>query len=535
MVTFDDIINDFNEKYNTYVIDVSKYFNNGDKWLYNIVKSIYKESYDPHERIIFYFPKDKYPYNNNVGQLVSSLQQHIASFDISHFFIKIITEDELVDTSIEKCHKLYGIDSHIIECIIASYVPGDHPKDDLLNPKDTICSLLWDEFYVSASSEVFPCCYVDRGKSFADMNASSWVDVLNSEKFRKLRVKMLNGEKDEACRDCYKIEKSNTYSLRMKANKVYDGIDIVSLMKGRTDANGGIISPPSRLTFGFRNTCNLKCVMCTGRSSSMIQKEEYELLGKTFNVNDDLQNIDRKKRMDIILPVVKHLDYIIFAAGEPLLIKEHYDILDELIKLDMLDIRIEYYTNMTMKTYKDKNIYDYWRQFSNLNLYFSVDGMHKRGEYVRYGINWTDLEKNYDEVIRLLPNANVEFASTIHLYNAFDLINFHQSWITNKKILPSKLQVKAVVSPSFMTIQVLPQKYKELLDKKINDHIQLLNTYPDSSNIIYLWDCVLKTLWEADNSHLIGQLFEHTDKIDNHRNMFFDETFPEYADLRSYI
>jgi len=532
---FRQIVDDLKKTYTIHLINLSDFFVNDDNWLYNIIKDVYQEVYAPDDRLVFYFPSDQYLYDDEIGTLIPLFQEYVALFDISHCFIKIITEDEKVIASLNHSHQLYAIDNHQIECIISENVSGFHAPSNINNSEETVCALLWDEFYIDPSAEVFPCCNVDKSTVFVDMNVNSYMDILNSKNFRNLRKKMLNGQKDRNCELCYKVEKSNTYSLRMKANKPYKNSNIVELMRDRTSADGEVSIPPKRLVFGFRNTCNLKCVMCTGSSSSMIQKEEAEILDKTFQLREKLSSTEYKKRMDLILPMIETLEHIIFAAGEPLLIKEHYDILDKLVELKQWDITIEYYTNLTMLTYHQKDVVEYWKHFNNLNLYFSLDAMYERGEYVRNGIDWHIIEMNYDNITQLLPTANIEINSTIHLYNAFSVIPFHKKWIENNKILPSKLHVKAVVFPLFMTLQVLPVTYKEKLSKDIKEYIEFLRTYPDTEKIVYLWDCVLKTLWEADNSHLIPQFFDYTDNIDEFRGLSFDETFPEYADLRSYV
>jgi|APSaa5957512535_1039671.scaffolds.fasta_scaffold50837_1 MoaA/NifB/PqqE/SkfB family radical SAM enzyme len=532
---FEQIIDELTREYDIQLMDLSDFFINDDKWLYDVIENVYKEVYDNDHRLVFYFTNDQYLYNDGRGTLISLLQGYIALFDISHFFIKIITEDKMVIPSLKYSHQQFAIDDYPIECIIATNIAGYVVPKNSNDPMETICASLWDEFYIDPSAEVFPCCNIDKRNVFVDMDKGSYMEISNSENFRKLRIKMLNGQKDRNCALCYEIEKSNTFSLRMKANKPYENMDIVDILRNKTDDNGKISLSPTRLVFGFKNTCNLKCVMCTGSSSSAIQKEEIVMFGKTFQPRDKLLPVDYKKRMDMLLPIVENLEHIIFSAGEPLLIKEHYEILDRLVALERWDINIEYYTNLTMMTYHNRDIIDCWRKFNNLNLNFSLDAMHDQGEYVRNGIEWDLIMDNYDNIKCMLPTTNVEIHSTMHLYNAFRVIPFHKEWITKNLIDPSKLRVRAVVFPDVISLQVLPVAYKETLAIEIKEHIRFLSSYPNTEYIIYLWECVYDYVWEANNSHLLHQFVDYTDKKDKHRELCFETTFPEYAGLRDHI
>ena len=64
---------------------------------------------------------------------------------------------------------------------------------------------------------------------------------------------------------------------------------------------------------------------------------------------------------------------------------EHYQILDKLIELGRTNVKIRYSTNFSKFKFGKKHVFDYWKQFKNLQLWVSVDGIGKIGEYVRHG------------------------------------------------------------------------------------------------------------------------------------------------------
>jgi hypothetical protein len=62
-----------------------------------------------------------------------------------------------------------------------------------------------------------------------------------------------------------------------------------------------------------------------------------------------------------------HLDYveqIYFAGGEPLLMEEHYRILDELVRRKRFDVRLIYNTNFTHTDLKGNSVFEYWKQLN---------------------------------------------------------------------------------------------------------------------------------------------------------------------------
>lgn len=540
MQTFESKINELLDLYSTTIVDLSPFFeSNDERWLFSTMENIYKDYYEPYERIIFYFPNDQYLYSNDgtLGTLGTLIQQNMANLDISPYFVIVLTEDINVVQTMQKAHELYAIDSCNIKTIIVSSVPGMHVETKQFNASDTICSLLWDEVFVDSTAEVFPCCHAPRTNVFTNMNITTYMDIMNSDNFCEMRKNMLQGKKTSHCEVCYKLEDSNAESLRIRNNAMYNNIDLVEYLSSITSSSGEISVTPKKMVFGFRNTCNLKCITCTGVSSSMIRKEEIELHSKTYHIRDHISSIEYKRRFDILMPLVGKLEKIIFAGGEPLLLAEHFQILDALIALNKNSkIQLTYYTNLTLSTYRNIDIISYWVKFANnLKLNFSLDAMGNQGEYIRNGIEWDSIIANYIRLKKTLPSVTMCISTTIGMHNAFAVMPFHKKWVMDGLIDPENLQLKLLVSPEYMSLCVLPEQYKSLVNDQIIQHIEWLSTYPKTDEIILQWKDAIQFMWDNDQSHLITQFYTYIDRIDNHRNLSFDDTFPEYSDLRTYI
>ena len=86
---------------------------------------------------------------------------------------------------------------------------------------------------------------------------------------------------------------------------------------------------------------------------------------------------------------------------------EHYQILDKLLELGRTDVQIRYSTNFSRFKFGKKHVFDYWRHFKNLQVWISVDGIGKVGEYVS-SLKYTTIFSMYLLVVeRLLTPCQV--------------------------------------------------------------------------------------------------------------------------------
>jgi mevalonate pyrophosphate decarboxylase len=115
------------------------------------------------------------------------------------------------------------------------------------------------------------------------------------------------------------------------------------------------------------------------------------------------------------------------------------------------------------------------------------------------------------------------------------LPELQRHWIVNKKLNPTNLSFHALISPENMTLQVLPLTYKKLATEKINGHIDWLLSIPNTESLADTWKSVLKYMNATDQSHLLKDFYRLNDAKDHIRNERFEDVFPEYRDLRSYV
>jgi hypothetical protein len=145
----------------------------------------------------------------------------------------------------------------------------------------------------------------------------------------------------------------------------------------------------------------MKCRSCGPEFSSLHAKEyldkkaDKEKLKQYFNMDDIVVTSNKgNKFFKNLKPYLKDVEEVYFAGGESLITPEHYQTLDEWIAQGKTDIDLSYTTNFSVFKFKDKNVIDYWKQFKSVQIFASLDGMGKVGEYLRSGTDWKEIEDN---------------------------------------------------------------------------------------------------------------------------------------------
>jgi radical SAM protein with 4Fe4S-binding SPASM domain len=496
----------------------------GSKNLYDFLTSVYQAEYKDNFRILIVQDcEDMYDYQDTPGQAIRELQKYAGQIDISNFFILVITGNKNIESELEQTRALYSTDTNRIQSLIVDGVVYDIAK---YKKQDTFCVLPWMHLYVGTDGNVLPCCVADYQFPLGNIEKQSIDEIAKSQPFNQLRANMLNGRRSKECSRCYSQEDTNLKSARMVHNDHWSEIKAENF-----DITGSITSfDPVYLDIRLNNICNLKCRMCSGYFSSAIAQEEVELFNNSKYVQSSLQLQQRKTALVKILKYLPNCEKIYFAGGEPLLSSEHYDILDALIDCGNTDLEIIYNTNFTNFKYRDRNVLDLWKHFSNITVGASLDAHGTVAEYVRHGTDWSIIEGNLDLIKSQCPHVNFTVTSTVGLLNLTSLIELQRNWHTFKKLNISKFSQSVMIGPLHLTVSALPKEHKHRLGKAIEDHI----VWCQENNAITLakqWNNVLEYMWSKDNSHCMTEFRRLTQITDHHRNTSLSSVLPEFKNL----
>ena len=256
--------------------------------------------------------------------------------------------------------------------------------------------------------EISPCCV-------SPTRSADSIDFLNNPYLVELRQEMENNRFPTACNVCKTAEDAGLTSRRQGSNAWY---------KDRNLYNNTV--ELIRMDYWTGDTCNLACVICGPKNSSVWKKElgwPIELQKST--ANQFWKTIDLSK-----------IKFIHFNGGEPLLSKEHVKFLHAIEHKDQ--VYLNYNTNGTILPTNE--LINLWQQFKLVQLDFSIDDIGHRFEYQRYPAKWTDVTDNLQWYINNAPH-NCMFAvntsvgilnhSNLSQLNLWLQQNFHTTRFTD--------------------------------------------------------------------------------------------------------
>ena len=493
----------------------------GNEILYKELKSLKRDKFPNDYVLTVEYNFDIINNNNYPGNFLELFVKYLAEIDIPTFFVEVITSYKKIDRDL-----IYLNSIHNNGKIKYKNSKIDFKYTSELK-KDTFCILPWIHFYVNPQGNVLPCCNADEKITLGKYTNNNF--DFNNKKIKKFRKNLLNNIEVPHCKTCYKKEKNNIKSPRKILNNFF-AKEINNNLSDTVD--------PFKLKYidiRLSNICNLKCRMCSGKFSNRIAQEEHDIWGvsKYLNQSNSLEHDE------YFFKIVKEhrnwLERIYFAGGEPLINPMHYKILDLLIENNNTDLEIFYNTNFSILKYKNNSVMEYWKKFKNIKVGASIDLIGKQSNYVRNGVSYESLEKNYFLLKENCPDINFFITSVLSIFNSFNLCDLQKHWIENNQLSPSRLSINVLSSPSEMSLKCLPLAFKDQVYNKIKEHINFLKTVGDSKTLINEWETAINFMYKEDHLYLLEKFFKDTDILDTHRNQQFEEFFPEYKNLRSHI
>jgi hypothetical protein len=450
-------------------------------------------------------------------------------------------------------------------------------KVENLSGSNTFCVLPWIHFATRPNGDMRLCCssnasgagenhtvgLVKNEKGVpANFGRETPMSAWNNEYMRDVRTTMLNKQIPASCEKCFLEESKGVVSKRMweTGTWIKDGIDIPELIK-QTESDGTVPEKLVYLDLRLGHTCNLKCVMCSPHDSSKWVPEHKKIFPiftekslieqmtwerKEFN-NFWHENPDFWVEMYKQIPNIKQ---VYFAGGEPLMIKEHKQFLEEIIKQGYQDrILLRYNSNALLL---DDEVIELWKKFNKVKFAVSLDAVGDRNYYIRYPTNWDTVVENLHKLDNTPDNIQVSIATAIQILNIKHLPDFAKWKITQNF---KKINLQNVVEgmdagggifnmhllyiPTWLSIRCLPEKDKQEVREIFQEFKSwLYDNYRQDDNFWKTnpygwkrWQAVLDFMDTEDHTHELPAFKEYFDVLDKSRKTNFAETFPELKHL----
>tara|TARA_Y100000004_G_scaffold145369_1_gene165820 strand:+ start:1554 stop:2717 length:1164 start_codon:yes stop_codon:yes gene_type:complete len=376
-----------------------------------------------------------------------------------------------------------------------------------LEDYEYMCPEPFTNLHTGAYGNYLPCCVMDYKELYEreknemyDTKNHTIEEWFNSAFIKKLRKAFKENNKDflkGICKNCIKSEQSGVRSHRewylerfMKDEFVHKKEELEKIIHEESfptflhcvnaDSIGGAL-------------CNLSCNMCNEASSTKWNSEAIKL-----------------KEMDYMIPLAKNyknfykdlekFEIIEFkmTGGEPLLVEKHYEIMSKLSK----DTIIRIITNGTVNPTRLIKIL---KDFKQVIINVSVEGVKEVSEYIRHGSNFDTVLKHYDMMQEVFHT--VSFTLTI---NALNIAR-----------IPELLKLRkghagSPVTNNFYSVSSIPDDIKELY----------LNKLYESGNID-----LIKYLESAKyNEEDMWEMLRHCKRRDRLRGTNLVDVFPEWKD-----
>lgn len=263
----------------------------------------------------------------------------------------------------------------------------------------------------------------------------------------EIRNDMLNNRRSRWCESCWVLEDSGNTSDRQLKNSTldfYTNTDLVTLYKQAKSGDYDVMH--YKISAG--NYCNATCFTCDSISSTS--------WGKLESKNKNSKKLDLKiiKKDNEQIQINYHTaTYISFMGGESTMIRTHWDIIEQLVAVGNTQCVISFVTNGSFELTQRQR--DLLKKFQNVIFCFSIDGIGKVFEYMRFPLSWQKTLENIDWARK--QGYKISSHYTISNLNVF-YYEQTTNWFRENDI---KYQQCLVTTPEYLTPFSLSHSVKQ--------------------------------------------------------------------------
>jgi len=299
-----------------------------------------------------------------------------------------------------------------------------------------------------------PCCMYRSIGDDDPLVSNHWTKMTFNEyrnlpEYQNLKNTMEKGNWHKGCRACKNQEDLGIGSLRIGNNR--------SIKHKKNDNND-----VEFIEISLGNDCNLSCRMCAPNFSTDYIKriENNKKLLKFI----DFGSLDCKRISysveEMFDPVdLSKLKIIKYIGGEPFITPQIGKLFEYLHnKVDLSNIKL--FTNTNASFYPEKYIH-YLKQFEQVSMCVSIDGIGRRDEYIREGTHWETKVKNINKYIKQgFDVSGHTVLSALNVDQVPLLEKFGEKYFGGR---PPHFTI--CTSPEHLTLNALPPKYVQNISK----------------------------------------------------------------------
>lgn len=433
------------------------------------------------------------------------------------------------------------------------------------NLSKTFCPLPWIHLATRPNGEVRVCCtanasgagmtdekeagLVTRDGINMNLSTNTLEEVWNSEYMKSTRLQMLSGEVPTSCTKCFNEETNGIVSKRQWESVVWkDRINIDEVV-AKTSLDGSLPVDIPYFDLRLGNTCQLKCVMCSPHDSSSwvrewkLQYPKYKTIelqtDQRWDSDFDYTWYKKGSFLSSMRAQAANIKELYFAGGEPLLIPEHYKILEFMVETGAAKTCVVRYNSNGLEL--PEKLFELWKHFKEVKFNFSVDDIAHRNDYIRYPSKWADVVSNLERMDDTPNNITVNIACAVQLLNVLyipELVHWKESKNFKKINLPpygaGLIGTHLVYLPSYLNVRVLPKHIKDKVSASVDYFCTRQSRNEEFMQNPYgykRWQGLAQYMNAEDWSHKLPTTVDYLETCDSTRGTDFRKVFPELKDL----
>ena len=320
--------------------------------------------------------------------------------------------------------------------------------------KDTFCIMAHRGFYVQPNKDVKPCCvFGDFDEPVLYDETKTFDELYTTPQFKDLRNKLDNGKVHSGCEGCF----NGRTSFREDMNKLFLVTDL-NVLQSFLENNNQSEFEIHYLDLRHSNLCNFKCTMCGDTYSSQWSIENQKL-GEKVNTSP---TVPSNTWLSPVKDQIKNMKIVYFGGGEPLILKETYELIKEL-QYRQDEVRLLFNTNLSTLSYKQDNIVDLVKDFKEVDFMVSCDGLGEIGEYQRTGFETSKFLNNVTELYQTIKTrTNISLAVTFAIspLNVFKLQETYEYFNSNFNVPKQLFRIETIDNPWDQSLKYASTEFK---------------------------------------------------------------------------
>ncbi len=278
-------------------------------------------------------------------------------------------------------------------------------------------------------------------------------EILLSDKNKNTQANMLNGIPEPRCNPCYSLEGTkNNFDIisdRVFYLKELKSVDHTTYKEDTFNLH--------TIDVRWSNLCNFACAYCYPDYSSRWATE--------LNVIESAPTEQQRQQFkEYVFSHADQLKHVYLAGGEPLLIKENFELLT-LLKEVNPNVNLRINTNLSKV---DTKIFDLICTFSNVHWIVSVESIEQEYEYIRWGGVWTDFLDNLITIKKL--NHKISFNMLHFLLNYKSIFNCIR-FLRSLDFHDNSFIIGPLSNPDYLNIRHLSKDMLESVKQELQDWI----------------------------------------------------------------